>query len=175
MTYQIISERRLRRKIEISVPNAVYKLVKPYAKAKQEYFILLTLDNAHCVISVSIISIGLVNQAIVHSREVFVRAINDRASAIIICHNHPSGSVIPSDEDKEVTKSIYKAGEIIGIPLLDHVVFSNKAFTSFKQQGFFPKTKKKLLRKNSFRFSFIYAAYYSGSFYVRRYTNARNT
>jgi DNA repair protein RadC len=138
MTYQIICERRLRRKVEITDPGAVFELVKQYSKAKQEYFILLTLDNDHCVISVSIISIGLVNQTIVHPREVFVRAISDRAIGIIICHNHPSGSLFPSDEDKEVTKRIYDAGEIIGIPLLDHVVFSNKAFTSFKQQGFFP-------------------------------------
>jgi DNA repair protein RadC len=138
MTYQIVSERRLKRKAIILSPDEVYPLVKRYAKAKQEYFILLTLDGEHAVISVSIISIGLANKTIVHPREVFCKAISDRASAIIVCHNHPSGAVAPSDEDREITGQIYRAGEIIGIPLIDHVVFSKSGYASLKKQGCFP-------------------------------------
>ena len=138
MTYQIISERKLKHKVKIKGPEEVYLLVKRYAEEKQEYFILLTLNGAHNVISISIISIGIVNKTIVHPREVFCRAISDRASSIIVCHNHPSDVVNPSDEDKEITEKIFQTGEIIGIPLLDHIIISKSGYNSLKQQGFFP-------------------------------------
>jgi DNA repair protein RadC len=141
MKYQIVSERKLRRRVKIETPEEVYKAVKRYAGAKQEQFILLTLNGAHNVISVSIISIGLVNKTVVHPREVYCRAISDRASAIIICHNHPSGSTEPSKEDKQVTMEIYSAGEIIGIPLIDHIVFSKTGYTSLRLYGVFPDGK----------------------------------
>jgi len=140
MTYQILSERKMKSKPKIKAPGAVFKLVKRYAEEKREFFILLTLNGANTVISISIISIGIANRTIVHPREIFNKAISDNATAIIVCHNHPSGNVIPSDEDKDITKKIYKAGEIIGIPLLDHVIFSNRNYTSLKKEGFVPKT-----------------------------------
>jgi DNA repair protein RadC len=139
MTYQIVSERKLRREVKISHPDEAYKVVKRYADSKQEHFILLTLNGAHNVISVSIISIGLVNKTIIHPREVFCKAITDRASAIIVCHNHPSGAVAPSDEDQLITNTIFKAGEIIGIPLIDHIIFSKTGYSSLKLEGSFPK------------------------------------
>jgi len=142
MTYQIVSERKLKRKAKIKSPLEVYELVKRYAAFQQEYFILLTLNGSHNVISISIVSIGLVNRTIVHPREVFCRAISDRASAIVICHNHPSGTVIPSSEDKQITERICKAGELIGIPLLDHIVFSKTSYTSMRNEGNFPKEQK---------------------------------
>jgi DNA repair protein RadC len=126
MTYQIISERRLKSKVKISSPKEVYNLVKRYAEDNRELFILLTLNGAHNVISVSIVTIGIANKTIVHPRDVFRKVISDNATAVIVCHNHPSGEVVPSDEDKQITKRIRKAGEIMGIPLLDHVVFSNR-------------------------------------------------
>ena len=141
MTYQIISERRLKRKVKVISPEEAYLLVKRYAAEKQECFILLTLNGSHNVISVSIVSIGLVNRTIVHPREVFAKAISDRASAIIVCHNHPSGAVDPSAEDKQVTREIFQAGEIIGIPLIDHIIFSKSGYTSLKKEGCFPKKR----------------------------------
>jgi len=138
MNYQIVSERRLKHSVKITNPEEVYKLVKRYAGAKQEHFILLTLNGSHSVISISIVSIGLVNKTIVHPREVFRRAIKEAASAIIVCHNHPSGSVIPSPEDRQITKDISKAGAIIGIPLIDHIIFAKSGYISLKAQGDFP-------------------------------------
>jgi len=138
MTYQIISERRLKKDVKIIQPDEVYQLVKRYAKAKQEQLILLTLNGAHKVISISIISIGLVNKTVVHPREVFCKAISDMAAGIIICHNHPSGEIIPSEEDKEVTRTVYSAGKIIGIPLIDHIVFSRNGYISQREEGDFP-------------------------------------
>jgi len=139
MVYQIISERRINEDVKVVHPDTVYRLVKRYAKLKQEQLILVTLNGANNVISVSIISVGVVNKTIVHPREIFYKAITDRAAAIIICHNHPSGSVELSPDDKLITKEVVKAGEIIGIPLLDHIVFSKKGYTSHKEIGDFPK------------------------------------
>lgn len=142
MTYQIISERRIKNDVKIVRPDAVYQLVKRYEKMKQEQLILLTLSGARNVISVSIISIGLVNKTIVHPREIFCKAISDRAAAIIICHNHPSNSLEFSYEDKEITKVIQKAGNVVGIPLIDHIVFSRKGYTSQRENGDFPKRRQ---------------------------------
>ena len=141
MTYQIVSERKFKHIAKISSPIEVYTLVKRYAAEKKEHFILLTLNGAHNVISVCIVSIGLVNKTIVHPREVFCRAISDMATAIIVCHNHPSGALIPSDEDRQITERLFAAGELIGIPLIDHIVFSTTGFTSMKEQGDFPKER----------------------------------
>jgi len=139
MTYQIVSERKMKSKAKIKAPGEVYKLVKRYAKERRELFILLTLNGANAVISISIVSIGIANRTIVHPREIFSKAISDNAAAIIVCHNHPSGSVMPSNEDKDITKRICKAGEIIGIPLLDHIIFSKADYTSLKLEGIITK------------------------------------
>jgi len=141
MTYQIISERKLKRKVKIRSPAEAYGAVKRYAAMKQEYFILLTLNGARNVISVSIVTIGLANKAFVHAREIFCRAISDNATEIIICHNHPSGEVMPSNEDLQLTKDIYLAGKIIGIPLVDHIIISKKGYMSMREKGFFPEGK----------------------------------
>jgi DNA repair protein RadC len=139
MTYQIVSERKLKRKVKIKTPDEAYALLKRYAGAQQEHFILVTLNGAHNVISVSIVSIGLANKTIAHPREIFCKAISDRASAIIICHNHPSGALEPSGEDISLTGEIFKAGEIVGIPLIDHIIFSKTGYASLKILGVFPK------------------------------------
>jgi DNA repair protein RadC len=143
MTYQIISERRLKHKVQILNPGGVYAEVKRYADAKKEQLILLTLDNEHSVISVSFVSIGIVNRTIVHPREVFCRAIDDKATAIIVCHNHPSGKLKPSKEDIKITSQLSQAGEIIAIPLLDHIIFSHTGYISLRTHGYFPEVKGK--------------------------------
>ena len=142
MTYQIISERKLRKNVTIRNPGVAYNLVKRYAKNKRELFILLTLNGAHNVISVSIVSIGTVNRTIVHPREIFIRAIKDSAVAIIVCHNHPSNDLKPSNEDIDITGNLYDAGKLLGIPLIDHIVFSKKGYISMRREGLFPKGKK---------------------------------
>ena len=82
-----------------------------------------------------IVSIGLINRTIVHPREVYADAIVDRATAIIVCHNHPSGNLEPSDEDTAVTGQLKEAGEILGIKLLDHVIFAVSGYYSFLEAG----------------------------------------
>ena len=85
---------------------------------------VVMLNGAHEVLGTFVATVGLLNRTIVHPREVYAPAIKERAAAIAIAHNHPSGNVTPSEEDKDVTIRIKKAGDILGIKLLDHVMFT---------------------------------------------------
>ena len=106
----------------------------------RESFILLSIGNKNEVVSYSVISIGTVTEAIVHPREVFLPAIMTKASGIIVAHNHPSGSNLPSRQDIETTKRLVEAGKVIGIPLVDHIIvgFNHPAgsFYSMKENGY---------------------------------------
>ena len=135
MTYEIISKRKKRRPPPIISPQDVFNLVRRYRDCRQEQFIVITLNGAHEPIKVSIASIGLVNRTIVHPREVFVRAIQDMASSIVVCHNHPSGSLSVSPEDNEITEMICSAGKLLGIHVLDHIIFSESGFISLRSEG----------------------------------------
>ena len=143
MTYEIISKRKKNNTAPVKSPDDAYNLLSRYHDAKQEHFIVITLNGAHEPISVAITSIGLVDKTIVHPREVFVRAIQDMASAIIVCHNHPSGSLKVSAEDDEITKRIQSAGLLLGIHVLDHIIFSKFGYASLRQEGYFPSEEKK--------------------------------
>lgn len=101
----------------------------------QECFWALTLDGAHQLIKMHEITRGLVNRTIVHPREIFRPAIIDNAVAVILAHNHPSGSVEPSQEDCDITKRLANAGHQVGIRVLDHVIFSKTHYYSFLEQG----------------------------------------
>jgi DNA repair protein RadC len=120
---------------KITTPGDVFPVVRHYAGRKQEHFICLSLNGAQEVITKRVISIGLVNKTMVHPREVFAGAVIDRAASIICAHNHPSGNIEPSFEDRDVTFTLKKAGSIMGIKLLDHVIFSHKEYFSFQEQG----------------------------------------
>jgi DNA repair protein RadC len=79
--------------------------------------------------------VGSVNSSLVHPREVFKPAIKNSASAVILCHNHPSGNCIPSSEDIEITKRLCEAGKIVGVQILDHIIIGDGVFFSFKDKG----------------------------------------
>ena len=112
-----------------SPEKAVEQLVDIRDK-KQEYFVCLTLDGANRLIVKRIITIGMLTASLVHPREVFAEAIADRAASIIVAHNHPSGSIEPSQADREVTKRLKDAGELLGIELIDHVVITQECYKS---------------------------------------------
>ncbi|MCL2227320.1 MAG: DNA repair protein RadC [Oscillospiraceae bacterium] len=97
---------------------------------KQEHFAMLSLDGARRLINCRTISIGTLMSSLVHPREVFSPAIEDRAASIIIGHNHPSGMLDISDQDKEVTMRIRLAGELLGITLDDHIIVAGDSFVS---------------------------------------------
>jgi DNA repair protein RadC len=137
MTYQIISERKKNHQGAIKTAFDAFSLVKRYGDSPKEQFLVITLNGAHEPISVCIVTVGLVNRTIIHPREVFFRAIQDFATAIIICHNHPSGSLKASKDDEEITKRLREAGEIIGIQVIDHIIFSKNGFNSLRTDGLF--------------------------------------
>lgn len=87
-------------------------------------------------LKMQIVSIGSLSGSIVHPREVFKIAILSNAYAILLVHNHPSGDTTPSSEDEKITKRLKGAGEIIGIPLIDHVIIGNQSYTSMKELGY---------------------------------------
>ncbi len=117
----------------IKAPGDAMKYLTHFADRKQEMFFCLSLNGAHEVIACRVVSIGLVNRTIVHPREVFAEPIQERAVAVIAAHNHPSGHLEPSLEDYEVTQRLKKAGEILGIKLLDHLIFSSNGYYSFNE------------------------------------------
>lgn len=130
------SRRRLcpgRRKI--GFPKDALPLIDHYADRKQEHFLCLSLNGAHEVIAVRVVSIGLVNRALVHPREVFADPLSDRAAAVVIAHNHPSGNLEPSVEDRLVTEKIKAAAETLGIAFLDHIIFGRDGYYSFLERG----------------------------------------
>ncbi|MFP4384879.1 MAG: RadC family protein [Spirochaetia bacterium] len=120
---------------KIRQPGDVYTIVQHFTDRKQEHFITLSLNGAQEVQAVRTVSVGLVNRTIVHPREVFADPLTDRAASIIVAHNHPSGQVEPSSEDAEVTERLKQAGAVLGINLLDHVIFSSLGYYSFLEEG----------------------------------------
>lgn len=102
----------------------------------RELFTMLALDTKHRVIGINVVSQGTLNASIIHPREVFKAAMLLNASGIIICHNHPSGNITPSREDSRVTKKLVKAGEILDIPVLDHLIVGWEMDGSFRYYSF---------------------------------------
>ena len=121
----------------ICIRSAVELLpyVQNYAMKKQEHFLCVTLNGGHEIIQVTCISVGTLNATIIHPREVFSVAIKENAAAIILCHNHPSGNVEPSDADIRTTKKLIDASKIIGIPILDHIIIDCNDHFSFMENG----------------------------------------
>ena len=102
---------------------------------EQEHFVTLLLDTKHKVKGYAPVTVGLVDQCPVHSREVFRTAILLGASQVMLGHNHPSGDPTPSKEDIEMTKAMVGAGRIIGIDVLDHIVLGGQRHSSLRAMG----------------------------------------
>jgi len=99
---------------------------------KQEHFYVLMLDTKNNIIGEHLVSKGILDASIIHPREVFKPAIKNSASKIILVHNHPSGDPNPSQEDLDITEKIIKAGEEIGIKVLDHMIIGRGQWGSWK-------------------------------------------
>lgn len=102
---------------------------------KQEYFVCLSLDSAQRLIARRTVTIGLLDVALVHPREMFAGPLKDRAASVIIAHNHPSGEATPSQRDMGTTQQLIAAGILLGIPLHDHFIVTTKGYYSFSQSG----------------------------------------
>ncbi len=120
---------------KVGSPGDVWPIVSHWADRKQERFICCSLNGAHELIAARVVSVGLVNRTVVHPREVFADPITDRACAVVVAHNHPSGRLDPSAEDREITGRLKDAADTLGIALLDHIVFSRDGYYSFVEHG----------------------------------------
>lgn len=132
--YQIVSDRKEPTYV-VRSPADAYKSLERYKNKRNEHFFVITLDGAHAVIAVRIVSIGLLNRTIVHPREVFIHAIRDNSAAVICVHNHPSGALSPSTEDIDITNRLRDAGELLGIAMLDHLIISKNGYYSMVEHG----------------------------------------
>jgi DNA repair protein RadC len=120
---------------KIETPADLLPHVRHYADRKQEHFLCATINGANEIMNVRVVSIGLIDRSPVHPREVFADAISDRACAIIVAHNHPNGTLEPSSNDLDVTKQLKGAGEVVGISLLDHIIFNRSGYFSLLENG----------------------------------------
>jgi len=108
----------------------VYEYLQDMRNLSKEHLRGLYLNGHNRIIRDEVISIGTVNANIIHAREVFRPAIECNAAAVVLAHNHPSGEATPSNEDIEITRQLVKAGQILGLAVLDHVIITKNTFTS---------------------------------------------
>jgi DNA repair protein RadC len=135
----------LRRGIRVRSSSDVFRHYAPgFRHLKKEVFRAIYLDTKHRVIRDVMISTGSLNRNIVHPREVFSPAVREAASAVIVAHNHPSGDPEPSAEDLDLTRRLVRAGEIMGIGLLDHLIIGDGCYVSLSERGAVPHPPKTL-------------------------------
>ena len=115
----------------------MFKEVRHIGPLKKEHLVGLYLDAQNGLIHSETISIGSLNTTRTHPREILYPAIVHLAFGFILAHNHPSGSLDPSDEDVAFTRAVQRAGELIGIELYDHLIVSATGFTSLRERGAF--------------------------------------
>lgn len=121
--------------LKITSPRDVYEILKDEMQLlNKEHLIALLLNKKNDIISKELITVGIIDRSIAHPREIFRPCIKKSASSLILVHNHPSGDPKASDDDILLTKRIAKAGEILGIELLDHIIIGKNSFVSIKQE-----------------------------------------
>ncbi len=138
---QIVAAIELARR-ELAHPRVVIEHAAdalPYLESirnqKQEHFVCLSLNGANEVLASRVVTVGLLDQNQVHPREVFADPLADRAAAILVAHNHPSGTLAASPEDVALTSRLVRAGELLGIRLLDHLIVTKDGYLSLKSAG----------------------------------------
>jgi DNA repair protein RadC len=120
----------------VQTPEAAFVSMQEKLKGKKkEHFFVLCLDTRNRVSAKKQVSQGNLDSSIVHPREVFKDAISSLAASVIFVHNHPSGDLEPSSEDVNLTKRLVEAGELLGIPVLDHIIVSDRGYTSMKSRN----------------------------------------
>lgn len=109
-------------KVRIRRPEDILPLVSFIADRMQEHLVCVSLNGAHEVISIRVVTVGTLTESLVHPREVFADPIAERAAAVILVHNHPSGDPEPSEADRRTSQRLHEAGKILGIEVLDHLI-----------------------------------------------------
>ena len=121
----------------VTCPEDAFEILGPEIGSRtQEVFVAVLLNSKNQVLKTETVSVGTVNASIVHPREVFKPAINASATAIILGHNHPTGNPEPSREDILITERMVKAGRILGMDVVDHVIIGDGKYVSMKELGY---------------------------------------
>ncbi len=133
-----LAARRLRVGCAIRGPDDVYRHFFPGLRfVAHERFLVLLLNGRHRVLGQQVVSQGTLTASLVHPREVFRVALREAAAALVLVHNHPSGDPTPSHEDRVVTTRLARAGEILGVRVLDHVIVAESGYCSLRELGAF--------------------------------------
>jgi DNA repair protein RadC len=117
----------------VCLPAEVAEECRSFRGKKKEHFCVIFLDTQNRIIGRHLVSVGTLNASLIHPRETFRRAILKNCCSVIVVHNHPSGSLEPSPEDVDVTTRLVKAGQLLGIAVLDHVIVTRSAYFSFSE------------------------------------------
>lgn len=125
----------LRPGTRFTAPSQVFETFGFLVRETKEMFLTLHLDGKNRIVCLDLVSIGSLNQSIVHPREVFKTACLTDCSALLMIHNHPSGDPSPSPEDIAITRRLKEAGEIMGIKVLDHIIVGDGEYLSFVERG----------------------------------------
>lgn len=122
-------------KEKLNIPQKVVELSRQILKNQdREHILVITMDTKLKPTAMEIIAIGSIDQVGIEPRDIFKHAIISNATALVMVHNHPSGDSYPSKEDYRITKRIHEAGEMLGIPLLDHIIVGDDEYFSFKEE-----------------------------------------
>lgn len=122
--------------MKIQSPEDIVRMYGPLLRdLKNEVFKVVLLDNANRILRDEQVSQGILNASLVHPREVFKPAVDYVAAGVVLVHNHPSGEAAPSFEDRNMTAQLVRAGEVMGIPVLDHVILAGDVYYSFAKEG----------------------------------------
>lgn len=119
--------------LPIGCPEDLEKFVAPLKMYSEEHFVAFHLDAKNAVTGYHVVSHGTVSASLVHPREVFKAALLANSHALIVAHNHPAGSLTPSSEDIEVTETLIKAGDLMGVRVIDHIIVSSNGLCSLRE------------------------------------------
>ena len=116
-------------------PAQIGEIFSFLARETKEYFFTMHLDGKNRILCLDCVSIGSLNQSVVHPREVFKTALLSSAACVVLIHNHPTGDPTPSNEDIAITRRLKESGDILGVKILDHIVIGSPDILSFVERG----------------------------------------
>lgn len=121
--------------VRYTTPTQVFETFAFLKNETKEYFFALHLDGKNRIVCIDQVSVGSLNQSVVHPREVFKTCLLSNAAALILIHQHPSGDPAPSSEDIAITRRLIESGELLGIRVLDHIIIGDDTYLSFVEKG----------------------------------------
>lgn len=144
VSVRLVEEQPLYSRKEIeSVADVLDVVGVELSKYDRELFCVLNMRTRNQVINMNIVSMGTLNKSLIHPREVFKSAILSNAAGIMLIHNHPSGNCTPSELDIDVTKVLEESGNLLGIPVVDHIIIGDRGIFSFCENDMLACNQKK--------------------------------